>query len=396
MAIATRSTLAAVGLTWVFLWSSSFQATTNGQEPAPVQAEDKGAEPKQQSTDEKRREALLLLGQAELAAAQGHYDQALELAKKAQQLYPESLSIRAFIESVQEKATGGRRLPEVLLRAKAHLGAALSRAQDLMRQRRYTEAVDLLEGVLRAAELFPPEAKVDFYREVAEKELARYKEAVQRGEIRPRTPPKREEKESTEEAPGSVPSLRIADVPPGPKNAYRLVRIAAEAAPDWYLKTKTILQRKMTVDYRNMPLGLVLEDVRKATGLNIIIDDPVRASRATGLALVDFRAKGVSAETVLSVACEVAGCEYVLLPQGIVVTTKDKAADYVRSLPDAVAENWARGRYLFPELYVDAAKQLPLPEASPEEVARAREKEDIPPYLRSGEALVSHIQRLLR
>ena len=256
-----------------------------------------------------------------------------------------------------------------------------------MSQRRYSEAVDLLQGVIQAAELFPKAADVAFYKEVAERELARYEDAVARGEIRPVKAP-RPKREGVQQA-----RLEITDMPEGPENAYRLVRIAREAAPRWYVETKNLLRRKMTVDYRNMPFGLVLDDIRRRTGVKIIVDEPVKAARTTALALVDFRAKGITAETVLTVACELAGCEYVILPKGVVVTTKDKAADYVRSLTESIAETWARGRYLFPELYVDAARQLPLPEVTPEE---AEKEENVPPYLRSGKDLVAHIQKLLR
>ena len=368
----------AVALAWGVL-----DSRLDAQEPQRTEVQEQP-----QTQQDRRREALQLLGKAELAAEQGRTQQALEIAQQAQRLYPDSLAIAAFIESLKKQLETKPTRTAPFLKAKAHLAAAVSRAQWLMSQRRYSEAVDLLKGVVQAAALFPEAADVAFYKEVAERELARYEDAVARGEIRPARPPKRPKKEGVRQA-----RLDITDFPEGPENAYRLVRVAREAVPRWYVQLKTGLQRKMTVNYRNMPFGLVLDDIRRTTGVTIIVDEPVQAARTTALALVDFRAKSITAETVLSVACELAGCEYVILPKGVVVTTKDKAADYVRSLPESIAETWARGRYLFPELYVDITRQLPLPEVTPEQV---EEEENVPPYLRSGKALVAHIEKLLR
>ena len=52
------------------------------------------------------------------------------------------------------------------------------------------------------------------------------------------------------------------EFPAAPSNAYRLVRMARDQAPAWYTRLKTALRRPMSVDYRAMPLGLALDDIR--------------------------------------------------------------------------------------------------------------------------------------
>jgi hypothetical protein len=394
------SVLAAFGLSSLLLAAIPVLSPVAGQQEKKSGSPPAAAPPSPTTEEEKRREALQLLGQAELEVQQGRWEQALQLSERARQLFPESLAISAFIDSLKKKLPSAAGAPNPYLKAKAHLAAGISRAQELMRNRRYSEAVDLLQGVLEAVSLFPPEVDVSFYQQLAQKELDRYRDAVARGEIRPATGPGSGPTQPRPASPSELespsPALELSAMPEGPRNAYRLVRLAQENVPRWYVQVKTALSRSMSVDYKDMPFGLVLDDVRRVTGLEMVVDEPVRVANIAGLALVDLRARNVKAETVLSLGCELAGCEYVLLPpQRVVITTKDKAGDYVRHLPESVSEAWARGRYLFPELYVEAAQIRPLPEVTPDQVP-PEQKRDIPPYLRSGRDLVAHIQQLLR
>jgi hypothetical protein len=85
-----------------------------------------------------------------------------------------------------------------------------------------------------------------------------------------------------------------------------------------------------------------------------------------------------------------------LIEKGVVITTPDKAGDYIRNLPDAVATQWARARYLFPDLYIDAMATRPLPEAKVNPAGPDERVDTVPSYLRSGRDLVAHIEQLIR
>lgn len=171
--------------------------------------------------------------------------------------------------------------------------------------------------------------------------------------------------------------------------------MARDQAPAWYTRIKSGLRKTMSVDYRAMPLGLVLDDIHQATGVTIIIDTPVQAARTPINALVDLRVGTVPAESVLELATQVAGCEYVFLEKGVVITTTDKAGDYIRQLPDAVSNHWAKARYLFPDLYLEAMNTRPLPEAKPSPT-QDDSSGPVPAYLRSGRDLIADIEQLIR
>ncbi len=369
------------------------------QEPRPsepvAEGLKKAAVPaRPESSPDNRRRALELLAEAEMALEQGLTARATVLAREASGLYPESKAIAGFLVSVQAEQTLAKAATATQNRAKAHLAAALTRSQVLMQQRRYTEALDLLNGIIEAAAKFPAAADVSLYRDLAQKELIEYRVGVQTGTIRPNQdagPPPVNDPIGLgkPEAPVSY------EFPRAPSNAYRLARLSGDQTPAWYTRMRAALRRTMSVDYRAMPLGLVLDDIQESTGLPLIVDSPIQAAKTTLTTTVDLRARSVSAETVLSLATELAGCEYVLLEKGIIVTTPDKAGDYIRNLPDSVASHWSRARHLFPDLYVDAMTSRPLPEAKPA-TAAAGGPDQVPSYLRSGRDLVAHIEQLIR
>src|SRR5262245_58083751 len=123
------------------------------------------SDPKKATSDqttEARRQALQLLAEAETALESGHTARASALAREAQRLYPESKSIAGFLSSLAADSLVGVRGAGTSThnRAKAHLAAALSRAQVLMQQRRYTESLDLLNGIIEATGKFPESADV--------------------------------------------------------------------------------------------------------------------------------------------------------------------------------------------------------------------------------------------
>jgi hypothetical protein len=377
-------------------FAATFVSSTHAQEPAEAPAKPAAAQKVRgdQSADA-RRQALQLLAEAEIALEDGHTARASALAREAQRLYPESKAIAGFLASFEAEQPVIKATLSTHNRAKAHLAAALTRAQVLMQQRRYTESLDLLNGIVEAAEKFPSGTDVSLYRDLAQKELIEYRVGVQVGRIRPNleTPAPR-----VSDTPSETPLVPpVTDFTAAPSNAYRLARVSKDQTPAWYSRTKSALRRNMSVDYRSMPLGLVLDDIQQTTGVTIIVDTPIQAAKTTLTSLVDLRVNTVPAETVLYLATQVAGCEYVLLEKGIIITTADKAGDYIRNLPDSVAQNWSRARFLFPDLYVDAMSTRPLPEAKPSPTQAAEEKpEAVPAYLRSGRDLVAHIEQLIR
>jgi hypothetical protein len=343
-----------------------------------------------------RRQALQLLGEAEMALEEGQTSRATALGREAQRLYPESKAIAAFLATfgTESISTVRSSAATMHIRAKAHLAAALSRAQVLMQQRRYTESIDLLNGIIEATSKFPQNSDVSLYRDLAQKELIEYRVGVQTGKIRPNNETVAPRPATTETTVAPNPS--DTEFTLAPSNAFRLARIARDQTPAWYSKTKTALRRNMSVDYHSMPLGLVLDDIQDKTGVPVIVDTPIQGAKTTITSVVDLRVSSVPAETVLYLATQVAGCEYVLLERGVVITTADKAGDYIRNLPDSVANQWARARYLFPDLFVDAMSTRPLPEAKAN-VAGSDERGDlVPVYLRSGRDLVAHIEQLVR
>jgi hypothetical protein len=231
------------------------------------------------------------------------------------------------------------------------------------------------------------------YRDLAQKELIEYRVGVQTGKIRPNNETTSPRPAGTEPA---VTNTANAEFTAAPSNAFRLARIARDQTPPWFSKTKTALRRSMTVDYHAMPLGLVLDDIQDKTGIPVIVDSPIQGAKTTMTSVIDLRVNSVPAETILYLATQVAGCEYVLIERGIVITTADKAGDYIRNLPDAVSNQWARARYLFPDLYVDAMSTRPLPEAKANQSGSDDRPDSVPVYLRSGRDLVAHIEQLIR
>ena len=377
--------------------AATFASRIQAQEAAQIPSKpDETKKAKSDQVSDSRRQALQLLAEAEIALEDGQTARATALAREAQRLYPESKAIAGFVNSMQAEQPAIRTANTAHNRAKAHLAAALSRAQVLMQQRRYTESLDLLNGIVEAAGKFPSGTDVSLYRDLAQKELIEYRVGVQTGKIRPNleTPAPR-----VPEPGGTESSLTpaTADFSAAPSNAYRLARISRDQTPAWFSRTKSALRHNMSVDYHSMPLGLVLDDIHQATGVQVIVDTPVQAAKTTLTAMVDLRVNTVPAETVLYLATQVSGCEYVLLEKGIIITTADKAGDYIRSLPDSVASSWSKARFLFPDLYVDAMATRPLPEVKPSETADRGEKpETVPVYLRSGSDLVAHIEQLIR
>lgn len=341
------------------------------------------------STATNLRNAAVLFKQAKAADGAGRLSDAVRLITQAQKLDPMNAEIDAFSESLHKKwAIKSEQMP-ALTKGAAHLAAALSRGRSLIDQGRYADGVDLLNGVCKASSYFPADANVAVYRRNAERDLANYRDRVAKGIIRP--------DDATEASMADEPVL----VPIGaaaPLNARRILRTAENATPTWYSRIKDRLAFKMNVDFVHEPVADVFESIERATGVKILIDDPVMKSRAHLSTRVDFRISEVSAETILDIACEKSGLEYVIMERGLVVTTPSRAARYLQDLPDSVRDNWLAARVVFPDLTPELLALPPLPNSLPGEANADRNKldSDLPHYLRSGDALVKDIQSILK
>lgn len=335
-------------------------------------------------------EAAQLINEARQALSRDDLNQAMRLAMRASKLAPGDQQVSQLMADIRTRNQENRLATTSYSKAKAHLAAGLTRGQELFANGRFVDGADLLEGVVKAAELFPADARIEIYRDQAKRELAQFHSAVKTGKIILPAP-------ETAEMPAEEPVL-VATGAAVPANMTRLLRGSEAAVPPWYAMQKNLLARNMTVAYKSTPIALVLEDISEATGVKFVIDAPVNEARATVNGVLDLRVAEVPAEKILDLACLKGGMEYVIMERAVVVTTPSKALDYVRQLPLALRENWAVGRVLFPslnpELFAQAPRTLTAEEAA--EVEEQLADEEVPAYLTSGQALVDDITSLLR
>ena len=336
-----------------------------------------------------QRNAAVLYQQARAAEASGRFSEAIRLIGQGHKLDPNNAEINAYLAALQRKVAAKNEHQPTVVRATAHLAAAMSHGRRLIEQGRYTEGVDLLQGVCKATSLFPHDANVAIYRRQAERDLADYRDRVAKGLIRT----DEASEAGTDEEPVLVPIGAAS-----PLNARRILRTAENATPNWYATIKNRLAFKMNVDYVHEPVGVVLEAIEQATGVKIMIDDPVAKSRAHLSTKVDFRISEVPAETILDIACQKAGLEYVIMERGLIVTTPARAARFMKDLPESVRDNWLAARVVFPDLTPELLALPPLPNSVPGDTGNDRNDldRDVPIYLRSGDALVKDIQSLLK
>jgi tetratricopeptide (TPR) repeat protein len=341
--------------------------------------------------DAKRvRNAALLLEQARAAEKAGKLAEALRLAGSARRLDPKNAEIASYVSALS-KLAGEAPASSGVGKAAAHLAAGLTRGQILMERNRFEDAADILAGVVRAADLFPADANVAIYKRLALRELEGYKSKVESGLVSPA------DARGAPPTPQEEPEL-VATGSAAPDNARRLLRSVEGMTPNWYAQAKNRLAFRMSVNYTGIPAALVFEDVARQTGANVVVDEPVLRSRAHLNARIDLRVSDVPAETILSLACQTSGLEYVIVERAVVITTPARALRYLQDLPEALRDNWAAARVIFPDLNPELLAAPPLPSALPGQPVgdRAELDRDVPAYLRSGDALFADVQSLLR
>ena len=327
-----------------------------------------------------RRDALFLHQQAQALATAGKNSDALKLARSAQKLYPDSKAIAASVADLEKRIRGDRLVTVSYARPKARVALALTRGQSLLKAGKDAAAVDLLDGVVRATLLFPEDARAGIYRRLAQRDLDRHAEQAAAKPVGDAKPPALNRSGRSE--PSAAP----------PNNLRRLADGAANAAPLWYATGKNRLAARMTVDYRNVPLAAVFEEIADATGVTIVVDRPVSLARSHLYDKLNLRIAEATAETILNLACMQGGLEYVIMERSVVITVPSKAREYARRFPATLRDNWFAARTLFPALDPELIASTPA-EPAP---STAEEAEGVPTYLASGEGLVEEVRRLLR
>lgn len=349
--------------------------------------------PAQKAADQ--REALLVYQQALAAQQANRSGEALRLGRRAKQLFPANQEISNFVAQLQRETSANKMASPSSTKAKAYLAAGYARGSELMRTGRTAQGEDLLLGVMEASRLFADQTQVDFYRRLAEHELEQLRLAQANG-----TPPAPANADPNA-APPPVPEPQrpAAAVQAPPENVRRLVSPDGRV-PSWYVQQKNRLARSMTVDYRGNNVSSILDDIAARTGVSFVIDRPVALARSHINAIVDFRISDMPAEFILDLVCQKAGFEYVLMEKSIVITTRSKAIEYLKTLPEALRNNWLVARTLFPEVALEQIANMPTPAPptqQPPPGARGRPlEEDVPPHLQSGAALVAAIRVLLK
>ncbi len=168
--------------------------------------------------------------------------------------------------------------------------------------------------------------------------------------------------------------------------------------PTWYALAKIRLTTPMNVDFKSRSVNEILEEIGRTTDVKFVLDTPVIASGSHLNTFINLRANDLPAETLLNIICQRAGVEYVIMERSIIITTADRAVQYVRRMGDAIRNNWAMGRMLFPEMNPELYATPPRSELimSSSAASRSGRPEQVAPYLLSRDALITEIKAQLR
>lgn len=280
------------------------------------------------------------------------------------------------------------------LRACAVLAAGLARAGEMLDERRFADAETLLGGILRAVGLFSDPKTVAIYRRGAERLLERAR-AQREGAVASAHASAQGENADAplaKEAGGGDISDSSLPLARAPMNFSRLLEMETSGLPAWYASQRSRLATIISVDYRQVAMSQVIEDLRAKTGARFIRDEPVAQSRVLDTFRLDLRASALPAEAVLDMVCRKCDIEYVWMERGIVLTTPVRARAYAQRLPEILANNWLAARWLFPSLAPDRVAGPPAVAsrkgtAAPAEAGRSS--------LTNGDQLYAEVRRLL-
>jgi hypothetical protein len=249
--------------------------------------------------------------------------------------------------------------------------------------------------VVAATALFPTPTSAEHYRKIADKEL---KQPLLRNRSGKRLDAAAVDVDRNDIDGRKLISSHVA----APANANRLLRGSENNTPVWYSVQKIKLTTSMNASFNRQGLTDVLESISKSSGVRFVIDTPVSASRAHLDSRLTLNVDGLPAETILDIACQKGGVEYVIMEKSIVITTPARALDYLRNQTTAVRNNWAYGKMLFPDLNPELFADAPKVAVNYDDSTRIRgaldaaKDENVAPYLLSGKAFVDHIRQLLR
>lgn len=309
-----------------------------------------------------QRRALLLVQQARTAQQAGRLAEAVELARKAQQLFPESAEIKQFYRNLLAAQRARREQADQLTLAQDRLKEALQHAEQLTEEGRYAEAQDLAEALREATKRFPAQIDVTAERQAVEKLLANLPAKTPAG---------------SEDRPASDPEA-VERLPP-----------PVEIRPDPDAALRRGLNKSLHIDWQNKPLGTALQEIARASGIPIKIDPALERLRIPTTRKLDLQVDAISAWQLIKLVTELTGTDYILAQGQVVITTKAKALEYT------VAR--ARGRpdkELLDRLLESDKREAGDDEATsqPHDPTTSR----LPDYLRSGAAFLAHIEALLK
>jgi hypothetical protein len=303
---------------------------------------------KKRAEDAKRddqRRALQMLDRAAHGHKHGRLEEALDLARKAQQLFPESPDLRKAVAGFQADAKAARARSANLEEARTALTEAVEYAQQLIKEDRLAEARELLEAVQHLLDRFPGGIDLTTASDSTHKLLA---------ELRVR----------------SADSLvELIPVPP---------RVVVDnLSPS---EMRLLLARRVTIDWHGEPLSKAFTLIHAETGLTIKVDPYLERLGVLERTRTDLRISNAPVERLLRMVTDLAGVAYVLRDSEVYVTTKANALALAMGQPAPRSEASATRR---PP--PTAAPLLPTP--PPAKSAG---------YLISGQALREHVEELLR
>jgi hypothetical protein len=331
------------------------------KDPTPPPIQDILNNVKKRAAEQKledQRRALGLLQRAENSRGAGRIAEAIEIARKAQVLFPESPDIRVALANLLEDQRNARELAANMAQARDHLDEALARAESLVNSGRARDAFELIAAVQRAANLFPAGFDVQPQRAAAEKLLA------------------------------TVQALGVAR--DGPETVPVVPRLIRELTPS---ELKLALARRITVEWHDEPLAAVFPLIVEETGVPVVVDPLLVKLGVFDVPRTGFRISNAPVERLLRMVTDMAGASYLVRDGEIFITTKANA------LAQAVARTSERIELVEPPVPPDVRRRptsLPgqAPGGSGTGVAALPAK--TPEYLLTGRGLIENVEALLR
>jgi tetratricopeptide (TPR) repeat protein len=338
----------------IFIMLLSTFSSAVAQEPAkdaPPPIQDILNNVKKRAAEQKledQRRALLFLQRAENSRQAGRFAEALEFARKAQVLFPESADIRLALTTLVAEQRDARELSANMALARNHLTEALNRADGLFKSGRASDALELVEAVRQAADNFPAGFDVQPERAQADKLLASL-----------------QHQGATRDGAETIP------VPP---------RVIREMSPS---EMRLALAKRVSIEWRDEPLSIAFPIIVQESGVRVVVDPYLEKLGVFEVPRTGLRISNASVERLLRFVTDMAGASYIIQDGEIYITTKANA------LAQAIARSPDRVDVLPAHRPSDYPRRPMNPDQPP-----AAEKP--PDYLMSGRALREDVRQLLK